>query len=134
MAYLVDEVLNQVDLMEYRTLFLRMSILEQFCADLCVAIMESETTRERVQAILDWLERSNVFLIPLDDHQGWYRFHHLLRTLLRQRMLDRSSAEELATLHHRASEWYAERGLIEEENLPSIRTRCQGCPFCGTPG
>jgi ATP/maltotriose-dependent transcriptional regulator MalT len=34
--------------------------------------------------------------------------------LLRQRMLEHSSTEELATLHRRASAWYAERGLIEE--------------------
>ena len=112
-GYLVDEVLSQ-QAPTIQALLLRMSVLEQFCVDLCVAIMGSNTTFEQVNATLDWLERSNVFLIPLDDHQGWYRFHHLFRVLLRQRMLDQSSTEELALLHLKASEWYAERGLIEE--------------------
>lgn len=112
-GYLVDEILSQQS-PAVQALLTRMSMLEQFCVDLCVAIMGSETTYEHVQATLDRFERSNLFLVPLDDQEGWYRFHHLFRTLLRQRMLDRSSKKELATLHSRASEWYAERGLIEE--------------------
>lgn len=112
-GYLVEEVLSQQS-PAVQVLLLRMSILDQFCADLCVAIMGKDTTREQVQATLDWLEYSNMFLVPLDDLQGWYRFHHLFRVLLRQRMLDHSSTEELDTLHHRASAWYAEQGLIEE--------------------
>ncbi len=112
-GYLVDEVLNQ-QTPAVQALLLHMSILEQFCADLCVAIMEGETTHEHVQAALDWLKRSNVFLIPLDDQERWYRFHHLFKALLRQRMVDRSSKKELATLHRRASAWYAQRGLIED--------------------
>jgi LuxR family maltose regulon positive regulatory protein len=112
-GYLLEEVLSQQP-PAVQALLLRISMLEQFCADLCVAIMGSETAREHVQATLDWLKRSNVFLVPLDDHQGWYRFHHLFKALLRQRMLERSSPEELDTLHRRASAWYAQRGLIEE--------------------
>jgi LuxR family maltose regulon positive regulatory protein len=112
-GYLVEEVLSQQS-PAVQSLLLRISILEQFCVDVCVAIMGSDTTREQVQGTLDWLEHSNMFLVPLDDLEGWYRFHHLFRVLLRQRMLDHCTAEELATLHHRASVWYAERGFIEE--------------------
>ena len=112
-GFLVEEILSQQS-PALQALLLRMSILDQFCADLCVAIMGSDTTREQVQATIDWLEYSNKFLVPLDDLQRWYRFHHLFRAVLRQRMLERSSAEELATLHRRASAWYAEQGLIEE--------------------
>jgi LuxR family maltose regulon positive regulatory protein len=112
-AYLVEQVISQ-QTPAVQALLQRMSMVEQFCADLCVAIMGSDTTREHVQATLDWLKHSNVFLVPLDDQQRWYRFHHLFRTLLRQRMIDRCGAEELAPLHRRASEWYAERGLIED--------------------
>ena len=55
-----------------------------------------------------------MFIIPLDERQGWYRFHHLFQQLLQQRLQEKSSAEELALLHRRASRWYAEQGLIEE--------------------
>ena len=93
---------------------MKTSMLEQFCAELCTAIIGSDTSYEQIQATLDWLERSNVFIIPLDERQGWYRFHHLFRQLLQQRLQVHSSTEELATLHRRASAWYAEQGLIEE--------------------
>src|SRR5207253_10643140 len=67
-----------------------------------------------VQATLDWVERSNVLIIPLDERQGWYRFHPLFQRLLQQRLQARISREELARLHRRASAWYASQGLIQE--------------------
>src|SRR5207302_7369661 len=67
-----------------------------------------------VQAILEELERSNLFLVPLDERQGWYRLHHLFQGLLQQRLQAHSSQEELARLHLRASGWYAEQGLVDE--------------------
>jgi LuxR family transcriptional regulator, maltose regulon positive regulatory protein len=111
--YLVEEVLNQLA-PAVQELLVRASMLEQFCAELCVAVLGSDISYEQVQAILDWVEHSNVFLVPLDERQGWYRFHHLFQRLLQQRLQARISQEELATLHRRASAWYAEQGLIQE--------------------
>ena len=76
--------------------------------------MGGDISPEQVQAILDWLERANLFLVPLDKRQGWYRFHHLFQGLLQQCLQTHCSQEELATLHRRASAWYAKQGLIEE--------------------
>ena len=117
-SYLVEEILAQLA-PDVQELLERMSMLEQFCAELCAAIFRSDTSHEQMQTTLDWLERSNLFLVPLDEHQGWYRFHHLFRPLLQQRLREYISTEELATLHRRASAWYAEQGLIEE----ATRTR-----------
>ena len=111
--YLVEEVLAQLE-PAVQELLVKTSMLEQFCAEVCTAILGSDTSYERVQATLDWLERSDVFIIRLDERQGWYRFHHLFRQLLQERLQRRSSTEELATLHRRASAWYAEQGLIEQ--------------------
>ncbi len=111
--YLVEEILSQ-QAPTVQEFLLRMSILEQFCAELCTAILGSDASREQAQATLDWLERSNVLIIPLDERQGWYRFHHLFKQLLQQRLQARISTEELATLHRRASVWYAAQGLIED--------------------
>jgi LuxR family transcriptional regulator, maltose regulon positive regulatory protein len=67
-GYLVDEVLSQ-QTPDVQALLQRMSILEQFCVDLCVAVQGSDSAREHVQATMDWLKRSNVFLVPLDDSE-----------------------------------------------------------------
>ncbi len=112
-SYLLEETLAQQTSF-VQELLVRTSLLEQFCAGLCVAIMGSDASHGQVQATLDWLERSNLFLVPLDERQGWYRFHHLFKGLLQQRLQAHGSQEELATLHRRASAWYAEQGLIEE--------------------
>ncbi|HEX6551654.1 MAG TPA: LuxR C-terminal-related transcriptional regulator, partial [Ktedonobacteraceae bacterium] len=78
------------------------------------AIMGSAASPAQVQATLDWVERLDLFLVPLDKRQGWYRFHPLFQQLLQQRLQARISTEEVATLHRRASAWYAEQGLIQE--------------------
>jgi LuxR family maltose regulon positive regulatory protein len=62
---------------------------------------------------LDTLERENLFLVPLDDERGWYRYHHLFSDLLK--LLLEQTYPGLATdLHRRASGWYAAQGLIPE--------------------
>ena len=58
---------------------LRTSILERLSGPLCDAVLE----REGSAAMLDALSRSNLFLVPLDDEGGWYRFHHVFAQLLR---------------------------------------------------
>src|SRR5205807_3274348 len=112
-SYLVEEILAQ-QAPAAQELLVRTSILEQFCAELGAAILGNDASPAQVQATLDWVERSNMFLVPLDEHQGWYRFHPLLQRLLQQRLQARISQEELATLHRRASAWYAAQGMIEE--------------------
>ncbi len=57
------------------------------------------------------IERANLFLIALDQHQGWYRYHHLFSQALR-RMLEQLHPEELPALHRRAAGWYLEQQAI----------------------
>jgi LuxR family transcriptional regulator, maltose regulon positive regulatory protein len=111
--YLVEEVLAQFA-PAMQALLEKTSVLEQFSAALCTSILGSDTSYEHVQATLDWLERSNLFVVPLDERKGWYRFHHLFGQLFQQHLQAHSSAEELATLHRRASAWYAEQELIDQ--------------------
>src|SRR5206468_3136785 len=97
-SYLVEELLDHLA-PAVQELLEQTSILEPFCAELCVAVMGNETSLEQVQAILDYLERADIFLVSLDDRQGWYRFHHLFKGLLEQRLQSRLTPEGLATLH-----------------------------------
>ena len=112
-SYLVGEILTQ-QTHEVQEFLEQTSILDRFCTDLCAEVMGNDISHEQVQSTLDWLERTNLFLIPLDTRQRWYRYHHLFQELLQQRLQTHRSHDELATLHLRASAWYVRHDLIEE--------------------
>jgi LuxR family maltose regulon positive regulatory protein len=97
-------VLAQLDTAVQEVL-LRLSLLEPFSAEVGSATLGGDITVEQVQVLLDEWERSNLFVVPLDARQGWYRYHHLFRAVLEQRLQARVSTEEIATLHQRASGW-----------------------------
>jgi LuxR family maltose regulon positive regulatory protein len=103
--YLVEEVL-QYQAENIRSFLLQTSILDKFCASLCNAVTEREDGKE----ILDVLERSNLFLIPLDDKRQWSRYHHLFAEVLMTHLLE-GQPQEVSSLHLRASAWYEQNGL-----------------------
>ena len=88
---------------------LQTAILDQFCAPLCNAVTEREDGKE----MLDVLERSNLFTIPLDDQRQWYRYHHLFAEVLQARLID-EQPDQVFSLHKRASEWYEQNGSAAE--------------------
>ncbi len=109
--YLVEEVLQQQDA-AIQHFLLRTSVLNRMCGPLCDAVLrrnggESTAPSSCGQHILEYLERANLFIVPLDNGRRWFRYHHLFADLLRQR-LERGAAAEL---HTRASEWYEEQGF-----------------------
>jgi LuxR family maltose regulon positive regulatory protein len=102
--YLVEEVLQQQP-PEVRDFLLRTSILERLTGALCDAV----TGQGGGGAMLEALNRGNLFVVPLDDRRQWYRYHHLFADLLRARLADEQPDQE-AELHRRASAWYARAG------------------------
>jgi len=106
--YLVDEVLNQQS-EEVRSFLHETSILDQLSAPLCDAVIGKPGS----QTFLDQLERANLFLIPLDEEQRWYRYHNLFAEFLRKR-LNQFGVERLHQLHKRASDWYARNRMYSE--------------------
>jgi len=116
MDYLVEEVLQQQP-ESVQTFLLRTSILERLCGPLCDAVLLD--TSSSGQETLEYLERTNLFIIPLDNQRRWYRYHHLFADLLRQRLpqslvslVGTEDAERrLNELHIRASQWYEDNGL-----------------------
>ncbi len=84
--YLLEEVLNHQS-SEIREFLLRTSVLERFNAELCASVNASETSITGVQNILDYLERANLFIIPLDSQRTWYRYHHLFADMLKKQLL-----------------------------------------------
>jgi len=109
--YLVEEVLQQQS-KSVQTFLLHTSILDRMCGSLCDAVMLAPFASG--QETLEYLEHANLFLVPLDNERRWYRYHHLFGDLLRQRLGQSLTPEEIAQLHIRASEWYENNGLAFE--------------------
>ncbi|MFD1505631.1 helix-turn-helix transcriptional regulator [Georgenia yuyongxinii] len=102
--YLVEEVLQrQPD--DVRSFLLRTSVLSRVTGSLCDAV----TGQDGGTAMLAALERANLFLVPLDDHRRWYRYHHLFADVLHARLLA-EQPDAAPGLHRRASDWYEEHG------------------------
>jgi len=111
--YLVEEVLQQQP-ERVQNFLLRTSILDRLCGPLCDAVLLGLNVSG--QATLEYLERANLFIVPLDNERRWYRYHHLFADLLRQRLQQRSASERdgVAELHRRASQWYEDNSLTIE--------------------
>ena len=107
--YLLEEVLQRQP-EHVQGFLLRTSILNRLNGSLCDALNESTSAKET----LEQLERGNLFVISLDDERSWYRYHHLFRDLLRQRLSQKHSKEEIASMHIRASEWFEQNGEAGE--------------------
>ena len=112
-GYLVEEVLTH-QATAIHSFLLKTSILDRFCAPLCETILAEVDAAWNVRTCLDWIERSELFLIPLDDHREWYRYHHLFQDLLQQRASAEIAPDEVVDLRRRASAWFEENGLTEE--------------------
>lgn len=130
LSYLTEEVLD-LQPPEVQSFLLQTAILNRLNGALCDAV----TGRTDSADLLEKLFHANLFLIPLDDEQRWYRYHHLFAGLLRnvgesgrrgagygdagRQGASRESAgagqnDELAELHRRASCWYAQAGMASE--------------------
>jgi len=106
--YLAEEVLHrQPD--DVRSFLLETSILSRLSGPLCDAV----TGHDDGKAMLEALDRGNLFLVPLDDRRWWYRYHQLFADVLRAHLLD-EQPDRVPGLHRRASEWYEQNGERSE--------------------
>ena len=106
--YLAEEVLEQQP-GRVREFLLETSVLERLSGELCDAV----TGRPGSQMLLEQVERAGLFVMPLDEVRGWWRYHHLFADLLRAR-LQAEQPGRVPGLHRNAAAWYAERGLADD--------------------
>jgi LuxR family transcriptional regulator, maltose regulon positive regulatory protein len=145
--YLVEEVLGRQPA-HVRGFLVQTSILDRLSGPLCDAV----TGQHGGKAMLESLDRANLFLVPLDDRRRWYRYHHLFADVLHAHLLD-EEPDGVAALHRRASQWYERNGepsqairhalaagdveraagLVELE-LPALRRSRQEATICGFIG
>jgi LuxR family maltose regulon positive regulatory protein len=140
--YLVEEVLQRQP-GPIQAFLLQTAILDRLTAPLCDAILgighrnldaagpipsllaelQDPGSDLESQIMLEYLESSNLFIIPLDDEHCWYRHHRLFADLLRKRLRQWLGAEGLAALHQRASVWYERNGLLPDAVDHALRGR-----------
>ena len=109
-GYLVDEVLAH-QFPAVHGFLLKTSILDRFCASLCEAVAAETTAAWNARARLDSIERSELFILSLDNQREWYRYHRFFQELLQQRLVAEMSPDQVADLHRRASAWFEKHGL-----------------------
>lgn len=107
--YLVEDVLNRQP-PEIREFLLKSSILEKFNASLC----QSVTGIDNAEVLLARVKSSNLFLIPLDENQDWFRYHNLFSDLLHFRLKQESSEEDVKALHVSAAKWLEANQMLAE--------------------
>lgn len=106
--YLVEEVLSRQQ-SEIRTFLIQSSILDRLNASLCDATLERTDSQE----VLQHLDETDLFLIPLDDLRGWYRYHHLFADFLKLSLRE-GQPEQILDLHRRAARWFEQNGYRRE--------------------
>jgi len=127
--YLVEEVLQRQP-ERVRSFLLQTSILDRLCGSLCDAVAEREDGQNGTLArqaalagrawrcvtgarMLEALDRSNLFVVPLDDKREWYRYHHLFADVLRAHAME-EQPDRMPALHRRAAAWFEEAGMAAE--------------------
>ena len=106
--YLSEEVLSRQS-QQVQAFLLQTSILQRLSGLFCDAV----TGQNDSQSVLESLERSNLFVIALDETRQWYRYHHLFADVL-QRRLQQVEPSLVPKLHQRASTWYEQYGFAGE--------------------
>ena len=115
--YLTDEVLEgQTD--QVREFLLETSVLDRLSGGLCNAV----TGRAGGQVMLEQVEQANLFLVPLDEVRGWWRYHYLFADLLRAR-LQQQQPGRVAGLHRNAAAWCEEHGLADDAVRHAVARR-----------
>jgi ATP/maltotriose-dependent transcriptional regulator MalT len=125
--YIVDYLAAEVFARQpepVQTFLLRTAILDRMCAPLCDALLgdASETVGNQhpatstpsSQGVLEELERTNLFVVPLDEERRWYRYHHLFAEVLRRQLAGSAPPAAVSGLYSRASVWYEQQGLVGE--------------------
>jgi LuxR family maltose regulon positive regulatory protein len=127
--YLLEEILSRQS-PEIQHFLLYTSVLERLTAPLCDALLVNDVEAPREPdggssgsellrlggstCILEYLERANLFLVPLDDEKIWYRYHHLFADLLRTQLQRSLGPQGVAQLHLRAADWHEQNGTLVE--------------------
>ena len=108
--YLAEEAFARQSPSTQRFL-LASAVASRFSLPLIGALLDTSTGETR--SILDGLERSYLFIVPLDRERRWYRYHHLFEEFLRRIGAERHG-EWIGEVHRRAAEWWERHEEVNE--------------------
>ena len=114
--FLLEEVLERKPA-EVQDLMLNISILDSFCVPLIEETFKVQGENKAVidgNAFVQWLLKSNLFVIQMDMENHWFRYHHLLQELLNMQLEKKVSIKQIAGYHIKASQWFESSGFIEK--------------------
>jgi LuxR family maltose regulon positive regulatory protein len=128
--YLAEDVFSRQPV-EVRDFLLNTSILERLTAPLCDVV----TGRTDSHEMLDYLEKANLFISPLDNERCWYRYHKLFAEFLRSR-LERGFRAKLVDLHSAASDWFLahDQPLDAAEHALAVGDTARAATILATSG
>ena len=112
-----DYLLNQVfhnQPVEIQEFLLKTASFNQFCAAMLFDVFDSKQSEGELQALLERIEAAQLFLIHLDDHRAWFRYHHLFREMLLAHQRYHFSPEQIEGYQRRAAEWLIHQGQKDE--------------------
>ena len=112
-SFLMDEVVT-VQPKPMQTLLSVSALFDRFSAELLDAAMYDMPAVPPVRTALDALLRHNLLLVPVDEENGWYRYHDLMRELLTDRIAGQLRVDEIRRIRSLGAEWLAERGYVDE--------------------
>ncbi|TRX74950.1 LuxR C-terminal-related transcriptional regulator [Pseudomonas mangiferae] len=113
--YLVEDVLSQLPV-PLQAFLERTSVLDEFCADLCNAL----TGRDDGAEMLQRLQAEQLFIIPLDGQDEWFRYHHLFAEFLQGRLTRSLDSTPLLLA---AARWCERHGQPERGVKYALRGR-----------
>jgi LuxR family maltose regulon positive regulatory protein len=108
--YFAEEVFAHQPV-EVQRFLLSTAMFPELTSQLCAAITDEDEVS--VQNMLAYIERANIFVVPLDEQRRCYRYHALFREFLQEK-LKRSTPELIVELQRRAACWYEQLGMLEE--------------------
>lgn len=118
--YFIAEVLDQQS-PDVAQFLLDTSILSELTAGSCAAVSD----RPDAAAMLHHLDAASLFVVPLDDERTMFRYHHLVRQVLRAELRARDPDRERA-LHLRAGEWFEAAGNTRRATRHFVAARQSG--------
>ena len=105
--FLLEEVLSKLD-KEFQNVLLSISVTDRFCAGLIDAILKVDIELKGNldgNGFIQQLVNTNLFVIPLDSQNKWFRFHHLFQEWLKQELFKKYSKKQIAEIYRAVAGW-----------------------------
>ncbi len=117
-GYLVADVIDHVPA-EVRRHLVAASYFDRFSAELCDTIAATNPTPTAAVTMtgaefIDWIHRHNLFVVQLDAHGDWHRFHHQFARLLANWRESSDTAISEHDMRRAAAIIFRDQGMIDE--------------------